>query len=84
MITVAEAIKHLYEKNRGVAYRTAAYWTTNREFVPSFQRIPFKQEFQEPIVKEEFKPFEIPQLVPPRGIEPQLPVPQTSVLSIIR
>jgi len=23
-------------------------------------------------------------LVPPRGIEPQLPVPQTSVLSIIR
>ena len=73
MITVEEAIKHLYEKNCGVEYQTAAYWTTTREFAPSFEKIPFKQEFQEPIPKEEFKPLVLQQLVPPKGIEPLFP-----------
>jgi hypothetical protein len=73
MITVEEAIKHLYEKNCGVKYKTSAYWTTAREFTPSFEKIPFRQEFQQPLVKEQFRPSEIPQLVPPKGIKPLSP-----------
>ena len=48
-------------------------WTTTKEFKNSFDKI-----------EKEFVVEELKQLVPPRGIEPQLPVPQTSVLSIIR
>ena len=48
-------------------------WTTTKEFVNSFDKI-----------EKQFVVGELKQLVPPRGIEPQLPVPQTSVLSIIR
>ena len=71
MITVEEAINFLYERSDGV--KAGSYWTTARKFTPSFEKLKFKQEFQYAIPKEEFKPFEIPQLVPPKGIKPLSP-----------
>ena len=61
MITVEEAINHLYESLRGT-YKASAYWSTAREFKPSYIQPQFKQEFQIAKSKEEFKPFEIPQI----------------------
>jgi hypothetical protein len=73
MITVEEAVNSLYERAGESKYKATAYWTTAREFTPSYEAIQFKQEFQIVKPKEEFKPFEIPQLVPPKGIKPLSP-----------
>ena len=74
MITVEEAMNQLYERFRGTTYKASAYWTTAREFTPTaYTKSKFKQEFQIAKPKEEFKPSEIPQLVPPEGIEPPFP-----------
>jgi len=54
-------------------YTSNKSWTTARTFSVKYKN-----------VKSEFVLETLKQLVPPRGIEPQLPVPQTSVLSIIR
>ena len=62
MITVEEAMNQLYERFRGTTYKASAYWTTAREFTPSYTALQFKQEFQIEKPKEEFKPFEIPQI----------------------
>ena len=71
MITAEEATDNLYNLVRGTKYVPSAYWTTHKEFKLGYQQ--HKPKFVLDTT-----------LVPPRGIEPQLPVPQTSVLSIIR
>ena len=67
MITVEEAVNSLYERASESKYKATAYWTTAREFTPSYEAIPFKQEFQQSKPKEGFKPFEIPQFVKTSG-----------------
>ena len=54
-------------------YTPKKSWTTTKEFKNSFNKI-----------EKEFVTESLKQMVPPQGIEPRLPVPQTSVLSIIR
>jgi indole-3-glycerol phosphate synthase len=62
MITVEEAINSLYEKAGKVKYKATAYWTTDREFTPSFNKIEFKQEFQQPVINKEFVLEELKQI----------------------
>ena len=62
MITVEDAMNQLYERFQGTTYKASAYWTTAREFKPSYTSLQFKKEFQIVKPKEEFKPFEIPQI----------------------
>ena len=69
MITVEEAINHLYASSKGT-YKASAYWTTGREFKPSYTPFQFRQEFQIAKPKLEFVPSTLKQLVPPKGIKP--------------
>ena len=62
MITVEEAMNQMYERFQETTYKASAYWTTAREFKPLYTTLQFKQEFQISKPKEEFKPFEIPQI----------------------
>ena len=61
IITVKDAISHLYKQANRAKYTPSAYWSTVREFSPSYTSPKFKEEFQKPKPKEVFKPFEIPQ-----------------------
>ena len=66
-----EAVQHLYKQLATTEYKSSSYWTTAKNFKPTYQKI--NTDFVLDTT-----------LVPPQGIEPRLPVPQTSVLSIIR
>ena len=70
-VTVTQAVQSLYDQLDKTEYKTSAYWTTAKTFIPAYQKI--NTDFVLDTT-----------LVPPQGIEPKLPVPQTSVLSIIR
>jgi hypothetical protein len=57
-----QAVEHLYKQVRGTEYKPSAFWTTAQSFSPEYK-----------IIKSEFVPETLKQLVPPKGIKPLSP-----------